>query len=77
MPADNEFIPAIAFAMLAQLERLELVSRKIFRGRMKGERRRANAKGKASSSPTSAIMYRATIYGMSIGISMPGSKNSF
>ena len=25
--------------MLAQLERLELVSRKIFRGRMKGERR--------------------------------------
>ncbi len=31
--------PLLGPALLAQLERLELVSRKIFRGRMKGERR--------------------------------------
>ena len=31
--------PLLSPALLAQLERLELVSRKIFRGRMKGERR--------------------------------------
>jgi uncharacterized protein (DUF58 family) len=31
--------PLLTPALLAQLERLELVSRKIFRGRMKGERR--------------------------------------
>lgn len=32
-------VPLLSPALLAQLERLELVSRKIFRGRMKGERR--------------------------------------
>ncbi|ADB16804.1 protein of unknown function DUF58 [Pirellula staleyi DSM 6068] len=32
-------LPLLSPALLAQLERLELVSRKIFRGRMKGERR--------------------------------------
>ncbi len=32
--------PLLSPALLAQLERLELVSRKIFRGRMKGERRK-------------------------------------
>ena len=32
-------IPLLSPELLAQLERLELVSRKIFRGRMKGERR--------------------------------------
>jgi uncharacterized protein (DUF58 family) len=31
--------PLLSPALLAQLERLELVSRKVFRGRMKGERR--------------------------------------
>ncbi len=31
--------PLLSPELLAQLERLELVSRKIFRGRMKGERR--------------------------------------
>ena len=31
--------PLLSPALLAQLERMELVSRKIFRGRMKGERR--------------------------------------
>src|SRR6185436_18786138 len=31
--------PLLSPQLLAQLERLELVSRKIFRGRMKGERR--------------------------------------
>jgi uncharacterized protein (DUF58 family) len=35
--ADSE--PLLSPALLAQLERLELVSRKIFRGRLKGERR--------------------------------------
>jgi uncharacterized protein (DUF58 family) len=35
--ADKE--PLLSPALLAQLERMELVSRKIFRGRMKGERR--------------------------------------
>ena len=34
---DNE--PLLSPALLAQLERMELISRKIFRGRMKGERR--------------------------------------
>src|SRR5918995_3928645 len=32
-------IPLLSPQLLAQLERLELVTRKIFRGRMKGERR--------------------------------------
>ena len=36
--------------LLAQLERLELVTRKVFRGRMKGERR---SKRKGTSSRTS------------------------
>ena len=37
MPATNgELLPP---ELLAQLERLELVTRKVFRGRMKGERR--------------------------------------
>lgn len=35
-PKSQELLPA---ELLAQLERMELVSRKIFRGRMKGERR--------------------------------------
>ena len=35
-PSSNELLPP---ALLAKLERMELVSRKIFRGRMKGERR--------------------------------------
>ena len=48
--------------LLAQLERLELVTRKIFRGRMKGERR-SKRKGRASSSPTFATTCRATICG--------------
>ena len=37
MPTDS--IPLLSPQLLAQLERLELVTRKIFRGRMKGERR--------------------------------------
>src|SRR4030065_688407 len=32
--------PLLSPELLAQLEKMELVSRKIFRGRMKGERRR-------------------------------------
>ena len=39
MPAAIENSPLLSPQLLAQLERLELVSRKIFRGRMKGERR--------------------------------------
>ena len=39
MPAAVETSPLLSPQLLAQLERLELVSRKIFRGRMKGERR--------------------------------------
>jgi uncharacterized protein (DUF58 family) len=39
MPAAIETSPLLSPQLLAQLERLELVSRKIFRGRMKGERR--------------------------------------
>ena len=42
MPASSSTEPAAALlspSLLAQLERMELVSRKIFRGRMKGERR--------------------------------------
>lgn len=35
-PTDQELLPPM---LLAQLERMELVSRKVFRGRMKGERR--------------------------------------
>ncbi|MBI2824630.1 MAG: DUF58 domain-containing protein [Planctomycetia bacterium] len=35
----TESIPLLSPELLAQLERLELVSRKIFRGRIKGERR--------------------------------------
>ena len=35
----SEKDPLLSPALLAQLERMELVSRKIFRGRMKGERR--------------------------------------
>jgi uncharacterized protein (DUF58 family) len=35
----TETAPLLSPAFLAQLERLELVSRKIFRGRLKGERR--------------------------------------
>src|ERR1700754_5027419 len=38
--------PLLNPELLAQLERLELVSRKIFRGRMKGERR-SNRKGQS------------------------------
>ena len=38
--------PLLSPQLLAQLERLELVSRKIFRGRMKGERR-SNRKGQS------------------------------
>lgn len=36
MPPGNELLPA---SLMLRLERMELVSRKIFRGRMKGERR--------------------------------------
>ncbi len=36
MPTSSELLPP---SLLAQLERLELVSRKVFRGRMKGERK--------------------------------------
>src|SRR5882762_4040510 len=40
MPAATEIdTPLLSPQLLAQLEKLELVSRKIFRGRMKGERR--------------------------------------
>ena len=38
-PMSSEVAPLLSPELLAQLERLELVSRKIFRGRMKGERR--------------------------------------
>ena len=36
MPTNGQLLPP---ELLAQLERLELVTRKVFRGRMKGERR--------------------------------------
>lgn len=39
MPVDPNTQPLLSPQLLAQLERLELVTRKIFRGRMKGERR--------------------------------------
>ena len=39
MPSTSETSDLLSPQLLAQLERLELVSRKIFRGRMKGERR--------------------------------------
>jgi uncharacterized protein (DUF58 family) len=39
MSSDSSSIPLLSPALLARLERLELVSRKIFRGRLKGERR--------------------------------------
>ncbi len=39
MSASTESIPLLSPDLLARLERLELVSRKVFRGRMKGERR--------------------------------------
>ena len=39
MLTDTTPAPLLSPALLAQLERMELVSRKIFRGRMKGERR--------------------------------------
>src|SRR5437867_13214131 len=38
-PANNSSTPLLSPELLAQLERLELTSRKIFLGRMKGERR--------------------------------------
>ena len=39
MPAPATATPLLSPQLLAQLERLELVSRKVFRGRMKGERK--------------------------------------
>jgi len=39
MPTPSENTPLLTPELLAKLERMELVSRKIFRGRMKGERR--------------------------------------
>ncbi len=42
----NTSEPLLSPSLLSQLERLELVSRKIFRGRMKGERR-SNRKGQS------------------------------
>jgi len=39
MPTSATQTPLLSPQMLAQLERLELISRKIFRGRLKGERR--------------------------------------
>lgn len=39
MPATAAATPLLSPQLLAQLERLELVSRKVFRGRMKGERK--------------------------------------
>jgi uncharacterized protein (DUF58 family) len=39
MPAPSQLDSLLAPDLMAQLERLELVTRKIFRGRMKGERR--------------------------------------
>ena len=39
MPATTQAIPLLSPDLLARLERMELVSRKVFRGRMKGERR--------------------------------------
>jgi uncharacterized protein (DUF58 family) len=39
MPANADNTPLLSPQLLAQLERLELVTRKVFRGRMKGERR--------------------------------------
>ncbi len=39
MIVDTKANPLLSPELLAQLERLELVSRKVFRGRMKGERR--------------------------------------
>ena len=65
-------IPLLSPELLAKLERLELVSRKIFRGRIKGERR-SFAKARASSSPISAAMCRETICDLSTGTPTPGS----
>ncbi len=39
MPVSSSNVPLLSPELLAQLERLELVSRKVFRGRLKGERR--------------------------------------
>ncbi|MEZ6070457.1 MAG: hypothetical protein R3C10_09340 [Pirellulales bacterium] len=62
-------------SLMARLERLELVSRKIFRGRMKGERA-ARGVARASSSPTSAIMLPVMTSASSIGTPTPGSIGS-
>ena len=55
---------------LHRLEQLELVSRKIFLGVMKGERSEPSARAKASSSPTIATTSRATISAFSTGTSI-------
>ena len=60
-PATDELLPP---SLLAKLDRMELVSRKIFRGRMKGERRSVR---KALSLLTFAITSRAMIYVLWIG----------
>lgn len=39
MPSSTPTVPLLSPDLLARLERLELVSRKVFRGRVKGERR--------------------------------------
>ena len=68
--------PLLTPELLAQLERLELVSRKIFRGRIKGEPA-ACAKGRASNSPTFAATCPGTICGLSIGTPTLGSIGCF
>jgi hypothetical protein len=48
--SDSKDTPILTPEMMAKLDRLELVSRKIFRGRMKGERR-SKRKGQSVEFP--------------------------
>ena len=57
-PATDELLPP---SLLAKLDRMELVSRKIFRGRMKGERRSVR-KGQSVESVSYTHLTLPTIY---------------
>jgi len=70
MSKTTDSIPLLSPDLLARLERLELVSRKVFRGRMKGERR-----SKRKGQSVEFADFRNYVPGDDIGICTRGSTN--
>ncbi len=73
MPATTAGQDLLSADFLAQLERLALLSRRSFRGRVQAASAAARARASASSSPTTGPTATATTSGTSTGTSTGGS----